>query len=303
MSDADTYWALKRAEKAEAELAEVRQHVTYLKTDQKIVYTAEPKMDGVAVELVYEDGRLMTASTRGDGIRGEVISANVKTIRSVPLILRRDSLDPFPARLEVRGEVFIGTEVFRKFNQERMTQELSVFANPRNAAAGSLRQLDSQITAQRPLEIFFYGIGIFDGVDFDSHWEVLQALKNFGLRINPLIRPQISIGDVLDYFRDLNEKRHRLAYDIDGMVVKVDRFADQEILEERVHELLETLPHREARVLRLRYGLEAGEAHTLRELGEKMGITRERVRQIEAQALGRLRNSGLRKELFDFVST
>jgi DNA ligase (NAD+) len=199
----------------------------FLKTDQKIVYTAEPKMDGVAVELVYEDGRLMTASTRGDGIRGEVISANVKTIRSVPLILRRDSLDPFPARLEVRREVFIGTEAFRKFNQERMTQELPVFANPRNAAAGSLRQLDSQITAQRPLEIFFYGIGIFDGVDFDSHWEVLQALKNFGLRINPLIRPQISIGDVLDYFRDLNERRHRLAYDIDGMVVKVDRLSLQ----------------------------------------------------------------------------
>ncbi len=131
----------------------------YLDTADEIVYTAEPKMDGVAVELVYENGKLAAASTRGDGITGELITANVRTIRAVPLLLQTSGSVESPSRLEVRGEVFIGIEAFKKYNQERLDQELPPFANPRNAAAGSLRQLDSKITAGRPLDIFFYGVG------------------------------------------------------------------------------------------------------------------------------------------------
>ena len=201
-----------------------------LDTRDDILYTAEPKMDGVAVELIYENGILVTASTRGDGLVGEGITNNVKTIQTVPLVMQTEGLADIPPRLEVRGEVFIGLEAFKKFNQERIDQELPPFANPRNAAAGSLRQLDSKITAARPLEIFFYGVGIVSGIDFESHSELLESLTNWGFRINPLIRPAVTIGSVLDYYRELGEKRHLLAYDIDGMVVKVDRIALQQRL-------------------------------------------------------------------------
>ena len=136
-----------------------------LDTRGEILYTAEPKMDGVAVELIYENGKLVTASTRGDGLTGEVITTNVKTIQTVPLVMQTDGLTSLPPGLEIRGEVFIGLDAFKKFNQERIDQELPPFANPRNAAAGSLRQLDSKITAARPLEIFFYGVGIVE--DFE----------------------------------------------------------------------------------------------------------------------------------------
>ncbi|MBW2706150.1 MAG: NAD-dependent DNA ligase LigA, partial [Deltaproteobacteria bacterium] len=125
-----------------------------------IIYTAEPKMDGVAVELVYEDGKLLTASTRGDGVTGEVITANARTIGTVPIVMRKDLSSAPPSRLEVRGEVFIGIETFKNWNLERIDQDLAPYANPRNAAAGSLRQLDSKITASRPLEIFCYGVGL-----------------------------------------------------------------------------------------------------------------------------------------------
>jgi DNA ligase (NAD+) len=193
-----------------------------LKLSDDIIYTAEPKMDGVAVELVYENGKLTTASTRGDGVTGEVITTNVKTIKTVPLILHNESVSVVPSRLEVRGEVFIGVEEFKQFNRARADNSLPMFANPRNAAAGSLRQLDSKITADRPLEIFFYGIGRIDDIEFDSHGKLLQSLNGWGLRINPLIRPAVTIAEVLTYYRELSEKRHQLAYDIDGMVIKVD---------------------------------------------------------------------------------
>ena len=201
-----------------------------LKIQSNILYTAEPKMDGVAVELIYEDGRLTTASTRGDGVIGELITANVKTIRSVPLVMQKSGLPGFPPRLEIRGEVIIGHEAFRQLNRERVAQELPPFANPRNAAAGSLRQLDSKITATRPLDIFFYGVGIFTGFESDSHWEILKLLQNWGFRINPLIRPKISIKEVLEYFLELNQKRHQLPYDIDGMVIKIDSIPLQQRL-------------------------------------------------------------------------
>ena len=202
----------------------------YLDRDADVVYTAEPKMDGVAVELVYEAGKLVTASTRGDGVSGEVITDNVKTIGAVPILMQAADPDSMPARLEVRGEVFIGIENFKKWNLERIDQELPPFANPRNAAAGSLRQLDSKITATRPLEIFCYGVGVVDGYEFGSHWELLQALQTWGFRINPLIRAQIPIDDVLLYYRKLSQQRHQLPYDIDGMVVKVDSLSLQQQL-------------------------------------------------------------------------
>jgi DNA ligase (NAD+) len=201
-----------------------------LDTRDEILYTAEPKMDGVAVELIYENGKLVTASTRGDGLTGEVITTNVKTIQTVPLVMQTDGLTALPSGLEIRGEVFIGREAFKKFNQERFDQELPPFANPRNAAAGSLRQLDSKITAARPLEIFFYGVGIVEDFEFESHGELLESLTKWGFRINPLIRSAVTIEAVLSYYRELNEKRHQLAYDIDGVVVKVDRIALQQRL-------------------------------------------------------------------------
>jgi len=193
-----------------------------LDTGSEISYTAEPKMDGVAVELVYENGKLAAASTRGDGVTGELITANVSTIGAVPLVMQADNGDEFPSRLEVRGEVFIGIEAFKKLNQERIEQNLSPFANPRNAAAGSLRQLDSKITAGRPLDIFSYGVGMVADIVFESHWELLQSLKNWGFKINPLIRPRITVAEILPFYRQLSKTRHQLPYDIDGMVIKVD---------------------------------------------------------------------------------
>ncbi|OQY59827.1 MAG: DNA ligase (NAD(+)) LigA [Desulfobacteraceae bacterium 4572_88] len=194
------------------------------------LYTAEPKMDGLAVELVYENGRLIMASTRGDGVTGEVITSNVRTIRSVPLVLHEHAGQPLPALLEVRGEVFIGVESFKKLNVRRAGADLPPFANPRNAAAGSLRQLDPRVTAKRPLEIFFYGVGVFENLAVNSHWEMLETLGHLGFRINPLIRPKIRIGEVLEYYRELSEKRHTLPYDIDGMVIKLDDLSLQQQL-------------------------------------------------------------------------
>ncbi len=198
-----------------------------LDTSDNILYTAEPKMDGLAVEMVDENGRLITASTRGDGVKGEVITENIRTIRSVPLLLREQSAEKMPRYLEVRGEVFMGRETFRQLNEERLKANVPVFANPRNAAAGSLRQLDPRETAKRPLEIYCYGLGKAEGFVSDSHWERLQILKRLGFRINPMIRAKISIQEVLDYYQELSQKRHELHYDIDGMVIKVDSLSLQ----------------------------------------------------------------------------
>ena len=201
-----------------------------LDTLDEILYTAEPKMDGVAVELIYENGLLTAASTRGDGVTGELITSNVRTIQTVPLVMQTDSLPVVPTRLEIRGEVFIRLETFKKLNQERVEHQLPPFANPRNAAAGSLRQLDSRITAARPLEIFFYGIGVIENIEFESHGELLESLKKWGFRINPLIHQAIPIKAVLDYYHELSQKRHQLPYDIDGVVVKVDGLLMQQRL-------------------------------------------------------------------------
>lgn len=205
----------------------------FLKTDEEILYTAEPKMDGVAVELVYENGLLRQASTRGDGYTGELITLNIKTVKTVPLALLDTALVPVPSRLEVRGEVFIPLAAFRQLNKERLEQGEPAFANPRNAAAGSLRQLDSQITARRPLDIFCYGVGTVTGLEITSHWKILEALKALGFRVNPHIKPQVDIEKILIYYQDLLGRRHEFPYEMDGMVIKVDDLALQKKLGEK----------------------------------------------------------------------
>ena len=201
-----------------------------LDVEEEILYTAEPKLDGLAVELVYENGKLITASTRGDGLTGEVITTNVRTINTVPLILHQKPTLVIPPLIEVRGEVFIGPDGFKQLNEERLQQSLPPFANPRNAAAGSLRQLDSRITATRPLETFIYGVGTITNLNLDSHWKLLQYLQDLGFRINPITRAQIKLKEVLDFFKELQQIRHTLPYEIDGMVIKVDRISYQQQL-------------------------------------------------------------------------
>ena len=201
-----------------------------LKTTAPIPYMVEPKMDGVAVELIYRDGLLAQAATRGDGFVGEDITANVRTIRALPLRLSVPADGAVPATLEVRGEIFIHREAFRQFNRERIAAELPPFANPRNAAAGSLRQLDSQVTAQRPLNIFCYGIGVMQGDVPASQSELLARLKMFGLPVNPLVQSCRTIEEILAVYRELEARRETLPYDIDGMVIKVDARALQDQL-------------------------------------------------------------------------
>lgn len=202
---------------------------------QPIRYTVEPKLDGVAVELRYENGILVQATTRGDGIIGEVITDNVRTIRSVPLKLAAD--EP-PAVLEVRGEVIIKKNDFETLNRKRLEQDESLFANPRNAAAGSLRQLDSGITATRPLDMFVYGLGEVSGLAagqaMNSQAQMLNQLKQFGFPVNPHIKENLNLDAVLEAYRHLDIIRHDLAYEIDGMVVKVDDFALQQQLGEKI---------------------------------------------------------------------
>jgi len=201
-----------------------------LAVEAPLHYTAEPKLDGLAVELVYRDGLLVVASTRGDGFNGEVITENVRTIRSVPLRLRLPQGRAIPTLLEVRGEVYIGRAGFRKLNQDRLGADLAPFANPRNAAAGSLRQLDSRVTAARPLEIFCYGVGAAGGQPLTSHSDTLRFLSALGFRVNPLVREKITIEEALAFFHRLESERHELPYEIDGMVVKVDRLDFQQAL-------------------------------------------------------------------------
>jgi DNA ligase (NAD+) len=208
----------------------------FLKTDLPLLYTAEPKTDGVAVELVYENGRLVEASTRGDGYTGELITQNIRTIKTVPLTLFNNYSVAVPSRLEVRGEVFIPVEAFKQLNKERLDKGESPFANPRNAAAGSLRQLDSRITAKRPLDIFCYGVGMvstMSGREFTSHWEILQVLRTLGFRVNPHIKPRARIEDVLVFYRGLVGRRHEFSYEMDGIVIKVDDLVLQRRLGEK----------------------------------------------------------------------
>jgi len=193
----------------------------FLKSSKPIRYVVEPKIDGVAVELVYENGHFTVGSTRGDGINGEDISLNLKTIRSVPLTLRK-SRKNVPRRLEIRGEVFLSHQAFQKLNREREEEGQPVFANPRNSAAGSLKQLDSTATAKRPLDIFCHGAGEVAGISFTSHMDFLKTLKEWGLKPVPFVRLCRSLEEIFTYFHEMESQREDLPYEIDGLVIKVD---------------------------------------------------------------------------------
>ena len=204
------------------EMAEFEERIRrFLKSTGPIEYAAEPKIDGVAVELVYEEGRFAVGSTRGDGIHGEDITVNLRTIRSIPLTLRSEKRRP-PERLEVRGEVFLSREAFQQMNREREEAGQPVFANPRNAAAGSLKQLDSTITAKRSLDIFCHGAGAVTGVSFASHLEFLQAMKDWGLKPVPFARVCQGMEEVLRQREEMEARRDDLPYEIDGLVVKIN---------------------------------------------------------------------------------
>jgi len=196
---------------------------------EQVEYVVELKIDGLAISLTYENGILVTAATRGDGTVGEDVTQNVKTIKSVPLRLNLPP-DKTPPLIEVRGEIYIPKEDFLKLNQEREDMELPTFANPRNAAAGSIRQLDPKIAAQRPLSTFMYGIGYREGIEFESHYEVLEFYKTCGFRVNPYIKLFKSFDDVVAYCMSWREKRDSLPYEIDGMVIKVNSLLQQQIL-------------------------------------------------------------------------
>jgi DNA ligase (NAD+) len=199
----------------------------FLETDDEIGYVAEPKLDGLSVELVYEDGVLTVGSTRGDGVTGEDVTANLRTVKSIPLRLVGERI---PDRLEVRGEVFITREDFGKLNESRDAEGEEPFANPRNAAAGSLRQLDPTVTASRPLDGFFYAIGEVKGSSPDNQWELLGWLKGLGFKVNPMVWKCSDIAEAMDFYSQLLAQREELPYEIDGMVIKVDQFALRDTL-------------------------------------------------------------------------
>ncbi len=199
--------------------------------EESLEYVAEPKYDGLAVELIYEDGSLSVASTRGDGETGEDVTANVKTIGEVPLVLRDDEGNGVPKRLVVRGEVYMRKQEFEKFNQEREDQGEKTFANPRNAAAGSLRQLDPQVTADRPLHIFLYEVPDAGDGQAETHWEMLEKLPGWGLKINREHNRLCSdIEDAIEYQASMEERRDDLAYEADGVVFKLNRLSHREQL-------------------------------------------------------------------------
>ena len=200
-----------------------------LQTDLDIDFIAEPKLDGIGVELVYENGLLTYGLTRGDGIKGENITQNLKTIKAIPLSIRTEKFSA-PELLEVRGEVFMEKDKFKIFNDNRLKNELPIFANPRNAAAGSLRQLDSSITASRPLSIYCYEPGKINGRKFDNHIDFLSTLTDWGFPVNREIKLVKNLEGIISYHKKLEEKRSSLPYEIDGTVFKVNNIKQREIL-------------------------------------------------------------------------
>ncbi|MFD2016010.1 NAD-dependent DNA ligase LigA [Vibrio olivae] len=191
-------------------------------------FCCEPKLDGLAVSILYENGVLVRAATRGDGANGENITENVRTIKAIPLKLRGEG---WPQRLEVRGEVFMPKAGFEQFNQQALKKGQKVFVNPRNAAAGSLRQLDSRITATRPLNFYAYSVGVVEGVELaPSHYDRFLQLKRWGLPMCPETRRVGSMQEVKAFYQDILERRDQLSYEIDGVVIKVDDIAIQQQL-------------------------------------------------------------------------
>jgi DNA ligase (NAD+) len=215
------------------DLAAWHRRVSNLLGGRQFDLVCEPKIDGLAIALTYVDGLLVTGATRGDGYRGEDITQNLRTIRSIPLSVPREA----PPRFEVRGEVYLPKAGFKKLNEERAKEELPLFANPRNAAAGSVRQLDSGITARRPLDIWVYGLGWAEGKAVpDTHWEIMQWLKSLGFKINPNIALRRSLAEAEKYHQNWAESREKFPYEADGIVVKVNSIALQQELGTVAHE-------------------------------------------------------------------
>ncbi|HEX5139339.1 MAG TPA: NAD-dependent DNA ligase LigA [Dehalococcoidia bacterium] len=208
---------------SEEELRAWYRRVTNLAERTDIPLVCEPKIDGLAVALVYENGSFAQGATRGDGMRGENITQNLRTIRTIPLSISK----PVPPRFEVRGEVYMTKRGFERLNEERAAQGQPLFASPRNSAAGSLRQLDSSITATRPLDIFLYQLGWADGEAPQTQWEVLQWMSDLGFRTNPLIKRFTDFEAVVEHVKGFEAHRETLDYEIDGLVIKVDDFGLQ----------------------------------------------------------------------------
>ncbi|MBA3961804.1 MAG: NAD-dependent DNA ligase LigA [Chthoniobacterales bacterium] len=211
---------------SEDEVGAFYRRLEKLLPNEKIPVVVEPKVDGVAISLLYEKGRLRYAATRGDGVTGEDVSQNIRTIRSVPQQLKGEA----PKLLEVRGEVFMTKDGFAKLNADRSEAGLPVFANPRNSAAGSLKQLDPAITAQRPLGVVFYGTGVVEGIEITRHSQLFPLLKKWGLPGSELWWKADSLGQILERIHELDKLRHNFPYETDGAVVKVDAFAQRESL-------------------------------------------------------------------------
>lgn len=213
---------------SEADLYEFGKRVSQKLGHDDLIWVVEPKLDGLAVSLTYEQGLLVRAATRGDGQTGEDITANIRTIRAIPLRLTGAG---WPERFEARGEVFMPKSGFRELNARALAAGEKTFANPRNAAAGSLRQLDPKITATRPLSFFCYGYGLYPEDRLpETHSELLARLGDWGIPVNPELHTVRGIAGCLAYYADLLARRQALAYEIDGVVYKIDRLADRETL-------------------------------------------------------------------------
>jgi DNA ligase (NAD+) len=202
----------------------------FLGNSRDIEYCTELKMDGVAVELIYENGHFAAGSTRGDGFVGENVTQNLKTVKAIPLTLIPRPGESLPSRLEVRGEVYLPIKAFEELNRQREKKGEPLFANPRNAAAGSLRQLDSSITAKRPLDIFCYGVGRSSAENFATQWNLLEALLHWGLKVNFHRKQCGNIEEVLEYYQAVDGLREKLPYEIDGVVIKVNSLRLQQTL-------------------------------------------------------------------------
>ncbi|MGC9044444.1 MAG: NAD-dependent DNA ligase LigA [Myxococcota bacterium] len=216
---------------SESEFLDFHNRVQKMLIGSKFSYVIEPKYDGLAVELIYKNGILVTGSTRGDGTTGEDVTENIRTIKTLPLNLKRSARKEIdiPEELILRGEVIIFKDDFRRLNERRVDEGEPLFANPRNAAAGSLKQLDPTITASRPLRIFIYSV-VKPEPDIKTQWEFLNYIKALGLPVSEYVRLAGGVEEVLSYYKDMMEKRHSLKFDIDGIVIKINEFEHQNTL-------------------------------------------------------------------------
>ena len=199
---------------------------------ENVSYVAEPKIDGLGVSLIYENGNLTRALTRGDGYSGEDITHNIRTVNAIPLQLRKND-KKFPSFIEIRGEIFMLKDEFLNLNKLRSEKGQKLFANARNAAAGSVRQLDPQVTAKRKLSIFCYEIGSTDNLNIGKHWEMLEYIRSIGLPVNPLSKTVKGSDEMIKYHNNLEQKRDDISYEIDGSVIKIDDYHLRESLGER----------------------------------------------------------------------